>query len=135
MVILKPQDMAEHNDLGKYGEELAAQYLQGRGYTIIARDWRFGRCKKDIDIIARSPDQATVVFVEVKTRRPNELVPAMKAIDRKKIYNISQTANHFVKMFRVTERLQYDAIIIHVEKFTNRYKIEHIERAFNPMYL
>ncbi|MGI6222843.1 MAG: YraN family protein [Prevotella sp.] len=126
--------MAEHNDLGKYGEDLAADYLQSKGYIILARDWHYGKCKKDIDIIAKTPDQASIVFVEVKTRRPNELVPALRAIDRRKIYNISQTANHYVKMFRITERLQYDAIIVHVDKYTKHYEIQHIERAFNPMH-
>lgn len=32
--------MAEHNDLGKWGEDEAALYLEDEGYTIIDRDWR-----------------------------------------------------------------------------------------------
>ena len=35
--------MAEHNDLGKWGEDEAALYLEDEGYTIIDRDWRLGR--------------------------------------------------------------------------------------------
>ena len=109
---------------------LATELLLSKGYIIRETNWRCG--KAEIDIVAEK--DMRLVVVEVKTRTSDYVDPT-EAIDRKKIYNISQTANHFVKMFRVTERLQYDAIIIHVEKFTNRYKIEHIERAFNPMYL
>ena len=42
--------MADHNELGKWGEDLAADYLQRKGYTIIERDWKSGR--RDLDIIA-----------------------------------------------------------------------------------
>ena len=42
--------MAEHNDLGKWGEDLAVDYLQRKGYVILERDWRSGH--RDLDIIA-----------------------------------------------------------------------------------
>lgn len=42
--------MAEHNLLGKKGEELALQYLKENGYLIKEKNWRFG--KDEIDIIA-----------------------------------------------------------------------------------
>ena len=41
--------MAAHNDTGKWGEDLAAKYLEEKGYTIVERDWKSGR--RDIDII------------------------------------------------------------------------------------
>ena len=42
--------MAAHNELGKWGEDLATAYLEQKGYTIVERDWKSGR--RDIDIIA-----------------------------------------------------------------------------------
>lgn len=57
--------MASHNELGKWGEDVAADYLLRQGYTILERDWKSGH--RDLDIIALDGD--TVVFVEVKTRR------------------------------------------------------------------
>ncbi len=49
---------------GNLGETLAADYLQQRGYDIVARNWR---CSTgEIDVIARDGD--TLVFVEVRTR-------------------------------------------------------------------
>ncbi len=59
--------MAEHNEMGKEGEELAAEYLVKQGYTIEARNWRYGH--EEIDIIARKDD--LLLIVEVKTRRSN----------------------------------------------------------------
>jgi putative endonuclease len=59
------------NDLGRYGERLAAAHLQALGYEILARNQRsrFG----EIDLVAREGGTAsgggTIVFVEVKTRR------------------------------------------------------------------
>lgn len=64
--------MARHNDMGKWGENVAADYLRRNGYVIRERDWRSG--KRDIDIIAVTPDGITVVFVEVKTRLPDSVI-------------------------------------------------------------
>ena len=57
--------MAAHNDLGKWGEDLAADYLRDKGYVIIDRDWKSGH--HDLDIVAKEDE--TLVIVEVKTRR------------------------------------------------------------------
>ena len=51
--------MAEHNDLGKWGEAEASRYLESKGYAILDRDWRFG--KRDLDIVALSEGACTMV--------------------------------------------------------------------------
>ena len=43
--------MAEHNDLGKFGEELAVDFLEKNGYEILETNWIFD--KAEIDIIAQ----------------------------------------------------------------------------------
>ena len=55
-------------DAGGRGEQLAAEWLQReRGFTIIARNWRSPRDRRDeIDLVAR--DGGALVFVEVKAR-------------------------------------------------------------------
>ena len=57
--------MAAHNELGKWGEEKAAQYLIKKGYQILKRDWKTRH--RDLDIVALDEDE--LVIVEVKTRR------------------------------------------------------------------
>ena len=70
--------MAEHNDIGKKGEELAAEYLQEKGYCILERNWtNMGR--KELDIIATKDD--VVAFVEVKTRRSGSATTPLSAVN------------------------------------------------------
>ena len=122
--------MARHNDTGKWGEELAAETLRGKGYTIIERDWHSGH--RDIDIIARSPDNRTVVFVEVKSRTQDIIMRPDDAVTRKKIRNIGLAANSYVKMYGVVDELRFDLVSIVGENPTVA-KVEHIVGAFNPL--
>ena len=84
--------MASHNELGKWGEDVAAAYLERQGYTIIERDWKSGH--RDLDIIALDGD--TVVFVEVKTRSNRMFTDPEMAVDYQKIRHLQQAANHVV---------------------------------------
>lgn len=122
--------MAEHNILGKWGEDEAAAFLCQKGYTIKERDWRIG--KRDIDIVALSPDWRELVFVEVKTRRDHLWREPEEAVDRKKIRNLAIAANAYVKMHHVELECRFDIIsIIGHQPVVEQ--IEHIENAFNPL--
>ena len=55
----------DHIQRGRRGEEEAAGFLLGKGYSILERNWRYGH--REIDIIAA--DRGMIVFVEVKYRR------------------------------------------------------------------
>jgi len=67
--------------VGRYGEQLAAEYLVASGMAILDRNWRCA--DGELDLVAR--DGHAVVFVEVKTRstvafgEPSEAVSAVKA--------------------------------------------------------
>jgi putative endonuclease len=70
------------DELGRYGEELAAEHLVREGLVVLDRNWR---CREgELDVVARDRD-GTVVFVEVKTRsstvfgEPAEAVGPVKA--------------------------------------------------------
>ena len=56
--------MAEHNELGKAGENAAVAYLEEHGYLIRHRNWRKGHF--ELDIVAAKENE--LVIVEVKTR-------------------------------------------------------------------
>ena len=71
--------MARHNIFGKWGEDVAAEYLTQHGFEILARNWRHER--KEVDVIAEK--DGTLYFVEVKTRHGEEW-GAEQAIDSKK---------------------------------------------------
>lgn len=73
--------MADHNELGKLGEELAVEFLQKEGYEILEANWVFQ--KAELDIIARKGE--ILAAVEVKTRSslefglPQEFVKPKKS--------------------------------------------------------
>ena len=124
--------MAEHNDLGKWGEDEAALYLEDEGYTIIDRDWRLGR--RDLDILAFSPDGNTLVVVEVKTRTGEEYQQPEEAVTPGKMRNLAIAANAYVKEYQVDKVLRFDVISIvgcaHQVK-----SLQHLKDAFNPMLI
>ena len=122
--------MAQHNDLGKWGETFAADFLQKQGYIIRERDWQFG--KRDIDIIALTADLTTLVFVEVKTRTNKEMVEPELAVTRQKIKSIGIAANNYIKQFDVVEEIRFDVITIVGSNASNA-QLKHIEDAFNPL--
>ena len=100
--------MAAHNELGKWGEDLATAYLEQKGYTIVERDWKSGR--RDIDIIAI--DGNTVVFVEVKTRKNSVFGEPEEAIDFHKLQNLQQAIDHYVKYKHIRQLIRFDIISI-----------------------
>jgi len=126
--------MAQHNETGHKGEQLAADYLRSKGYTIRDMDWRQGH--RDLDIIALTPDMLTLVFVEVKTRTDDYLTSPELAIDLKKIRNLGLAANSYVKQNRITLDLRFDIItVVSAPDGQSLPRIEHWEDAFNPMLI
>lgn len=121
--------MAAHNDLGKWGEEVAAEFLASNGYTILERDWKDGH--RDIDIIARTADE-TIVFVEVKTRTFDAIAKPEDAITKQKIKSIGKAANAYVKAYQLWNELRFDVITIIGDRKENA-QINHIADAFNPL--
>ena len=54
-----------HIELGRYGEDLATNYLKSQGYDVLERNirYRFG----EVDIIAKKENMLIVVEVKNKT--------------------------------------------------------------------
>ena len=124
--------MAEHNELGAWGEDEAALYLEGEGYVIIDRDWKIG--KRDLDILALSPDGKTLVVVEVKTRSGDDYQRPEEAVDGRKMRNLAIAANAYVKEHQVDKELRFD--IIAVVGVGHQVKcLEHLKYAFNLMLI
>lgn len=124
--------MAEHNDLGKWGEDEATLYYEDRGYEILERDWKVG--KRDIDLIALTEDKDTLVFVEVKTRQNNDLQEPEEAVDVKKMRNLAIAANAYVKLHGLDMDVRFDIISV-IGKCSCVESIECFEDAFNPLLI
>ncbi|MBQ4399060.1 MAG: YraN family protein [Bacteroidales bacterium] len=118
--------MAEHNDFGKLGEELAVDYLTGKGYEILERNWR--NVHKEIDIIAK--DGKFLVIVEVKTRQTDEYGEPDVAVTRKKQRMLIAAANAYITRKGLDMETRFD--IISIVFRDGEPVIEHIEDAFLP---
>ena len=117
--------MAEHNELGKWGEQMAVDYLLSKGYQIIERNWQSGH--RDLDIIAL--DRETLVFVEVKTRSNRLFTDPVDAVGYQKIHNLQQTANHYVKYRQLDCDIRFDIVSV-IGTVGTEPEIEHITDAF-----
>lgn len=116
--------MAEHNELGRLGEELAAEYLQKNGYAILETNWTFQ--KAEIDIIAQKADILAVV--EVKTRSSAEFGLPQDFVKPRKIQLLVKAVNEYVVSNNLNLEVRFD--IIAICKEGKGYTIEHIEDAF-----
>lgn len=117
--------MAAHNEIGKWGEEIAVQKLIKDGYAIVKRNWRLHHY--EIDIIASKGSR--IAFVEVKTRSNPDDDP-FDAIDSKKIRHMAAAANVYIRSTDTRLEPQFD--IIGITGSPADYSLEHIEDAFYP---
>lgn len=117
--------MAEHNELGKKGEDLATEFLQKNGYEILNRNWTFQ--KAEIDIIAQK-DQILAV-IEVKTRSSTDFGLPQDFVKPKKIQSLVKAVNQYVILNDIDLEIRFDIIAIHKD-FKQKFIIEHIEDAF-----
>lgn len=118
--------MAQHNKLGKQGEDLASDFLSDNGYTIIERNW-IGE-SHEIDIVASCED--FLLFVEVKTRSSERWGNPETAVSDAKIKRMVAAADHYLKTKETNLQIRFDVISIIFNK--KQTEIIHIEDAFFP---
>ncbi|HPE57457.1 MAG TPA: YraN family protein [Bacteroidales bacterium] len=118
--------MAEHNKLGKKGEEIAARYLRGLGYKIVEQNWRHK--KDEIDLIAF--DGSFLVIIEVKTRSTSFFGDPEEAVTDKKRRFLIRATEAYLEKKDLYNEVRYDIISIIIENREER--IKHIKDAFYP---
>lgn len=120
--------MSDNLALGKKGEEIAVDFLRKNGFIIFKRNYhsRFG----EIDIIAEKEE--LLLFVEVKTRFFNAMVPPAQAVDHVKQNRIKQTARDFISKTYIDYRCRYDVAEVNVREENGNYKysLNYIKNAF-----
>ncbi|MCP2636693.1 YraN family protein [Microbacterium sp. HD4P20] len=116
--------MADKDVLGRAGEDRAAHYLRQLGFEILDRNWR--RPAGEIDLVVA--DSATVVIVEVKTRRGEAYGHPFEALDARKRARLWRLAVAWAAAHRDQiqgRRLRIDAVgLIGAEPATAR--LEHL---------
>ena len=116
--------MAEHNDLGKLGEELAVEFLRKNGYEILETNWTFQ--KAEIDIIAKKEN--ILAIVEVKTRSSIEFGLPQDFVKPKKIQLLVKAVDAYVIEKDLDIDVRFDIIAIHKEG--KSFVMDHLIDAF-----
>ncbi|MCY2685623.1 YraN family protein [Salinimicrobium sp. TH3] len=116
--------MAQHNELGKRGEEMAVAHLLATGYEIVARNFIYQ--KAEIDIIAQKDNILAVV--EVKTRSTPDFGDPQDFVKKKQIKQLVKAIDYFVNEHKLDVEVRFDIVAIIKNKAGTR--LEHIEDAF-----
>ena len=110
--------------VGNFGEKLACDYLQKKGYKIISRNTRAKH--NEIDIIAKIKD--IIVFVEVKTRTNSNFGVAEEAICQRKIKRLNNAINLYLNYKKIIDdNFRLDYIAININKLKKIAKIKHFK--------
>ena len=80
-------------NIGRWGEEVAAKYLAAHGYTILSRNMRTPH--GEIDIIACR--EQVLVFVEVKSRTTSNFGHPEIAVTARKQAHMLASAEQFIQ--------------------------------------
>jgi putative endonuclease len=121
--------MATHNETGKRGEELAAEFLQNKGYVILEKNWRRGYL--EVDLICM--DKQCLVLVEVKTRADLRYGAPEEFVTRKKEKNLLDAAEKYIEIKGLENEVRFDIVSVWDMENGPEVRISHIEEAFTGM--
>lgn len=122
---MKTPSSKYNQQFGQLGEDIAAGFLERKGYKILERNYRFG--KVELDMVCEYNNE--VIFVEVKTRTSDVMAYPERAVGKSKQRNIRLAAEQFMDEHNRKGSVRFDIIaVVKGDKF----EIEHIEDAFYP---
>ncbi|MDR1433342.1 MAG: YraN family protein [Puniceicoccales bacterium] len=114
-------------NLGKVGEDLAVDFLRGKNFKILARNWTYG--KGELDVVAFDGASAVLVFIEVKLRSGRALVPGYFAVDAKKKSVLRRTCMGYLRAF-TSDSVSYRFDVIEVRMGGDgKHEISHYENV------
>lgn len=122
--------MGNRQSLGRWGENLAAEYLQAQGYTILERNVHtpYG----EIDLVAEQADPPTLVFVEVKARRSRQYgLPEEAVNSRKQVHLLSAVSYYLQQHPEFPGAIRLDVIAIQSYQPGTVPVITHFENAIS----
>lgn len=118
---------------GRWGENLAAALLERSGWVVVGRNVR--PCARDrrceIDLLVRSRDRRTVVFVEVKTHaRRSARAPALWGVDRRKRGVLLRACTSWIMKEKWHGNFRFDVVEVYgVPGQVEPPEIEHVENV------
>lgn len=121
-------------ELGRRGEDVACEFLTGKGHIIVQRNFRSGHL--EIDII--SLDRNGVHFVEVKSRMAPVAVSPEENVTAAKQKKVAEAASRYLRMSkdkRISGDLEVNFDVVAVTFDGGKEIVEWFPNAFYPMYL
>ena len=116
--------MAQHNELGKKGEQEAVDFLKKQGYKILETNFR--HIKNEVDIIAEYKNQ--LIAVEVKTRSTRDFGDPQDFVKPLQIKSIVNAVDAYMQQRNIDLEVRFD--IVAVLALNGKFEIEHIDDAF-----
>jgi len=102
-------DQSQRRRMGRWGEDAAARYLEGGGYSILGRNLRTPR--GEIDILASK--EGLLVFVEVKARSSHSFAYPEDSVTPRKQAHMLAAAEHYLQDHpEAGESWQFDVIAV-----------------------
>jgi len=117
---------------GRWGEDVAAEWLRRGGCGIIERNVRpYARDRRlEIDIVAYDAQEDTIVFVEVKQHaRRSEFQTRMRSVDRRKLQLLRRACNAWLRRNRWQGGYRFDVVEVYGEPGGARPEIDHVKRV------
>ncbi len=117
--------MGATNTLGQQGEDLALNFLQKNGLTLIQRNYRSRYGEIDLGM----QDKEHVAFVEVRLRTSESFGGALFSIDRRKQSKLIKCAQQYIA--NESSRLDFRFDAIPISPVINQHDIQWIINAFD----
>lgn len=111
--------------LGQWGEGLAAQYLEAKGYEVLERNWRTAR--GEIDLVVQRGQE--LIFVEVKTRRGRVMGTPEEGITRRKADKLLMLAQQYLSEKDLEADWRIDLVAVELDQTGKLLRCEHIPNA------
>ena len=116
--------MSDKIKAGTEGENLAAEFLQKKGFEIVVRNYRYKHA--EIDLIVRKDE--CIIFVEVKTRSSSSFGEPEAFVDSRKAAKIFEGAEQYTFENNWSGNIRFDIVSV---KTGSAPEIVHFEDAFH----
>lgn len=121
--------MARHNEIGKLGEDIACEFLEGKGCSILARNVK--KPYGEIDIVLKDRN-GKLRFIEVKSvsretdRMGNSGYRPEENVHPQKIRRLRRIIEVYLSSHRVGE-WQFDIVTVSIDGVTKTAEVKHLE--------
>jgi putative endonuclease len=113
--------------LGMRAEQLAASYLEQRGYAILVRNWR--RPEGELDLVVGT--EGLCVFVEVRSRTGTERGHPLETVDARKRARVLRAARMYIDEERPQAAVfRFDVVGVTFALDESPPELVHVEDAF-----